>query len=238
MVLCQVTTARIIQVYLGYGSITAFFLYLAYKTFKQEKKKLNLVFSLMYISTAIGIIITFIYAPITNPEIATTMHYIAIYFIILAPIFLLLFTLIFLKTEEVFTTNKQFALITIYALLTAIIFLIPNGVEINESTGWNPHWSWPLFIYVAILLTMVSDGPSLYYSWMLYKKFDDDQLKRKWKYVIIGMSELYTVQYGTFLVHAINNPTLRTIFAPISLILSITGAYLMYYGYAKRFKPK
>jgi hypothetical protein len=238
MVLYQFTISRIIQVYAGYGSIAAFFLYLAYKTLKQEKKRVNIIFSLMYIFTAIGLIVTFIYAPITIPEVAIMLHYIAIYFIIFSTIFLLVFILTFLKTEEVFDTKKQYTLIIIFAILTFIIFFIPDGIEINESTGWNPHWSWPLFIYVAIIMTAISIVPSIYYSIKLYQKFEDDLLKNKWKFFIIGMCELYCVAYGTFLVHAINNPAIRTIFAPISLILSVSGAYLMYYGYAKKFKPK
>ncbi|MFX0073602.1 MAG: hypothetical protein ACFFAO_21195 [Candidatus Hermodarchaeota archaeon] len=238
MVLYQLTIARIIQIYVGYGSIAAFFLYLAYKTLRQEKKRLNVIFSFLYIFTAIGMIITFIYAPITISEIATMLHYIAIYIIIFSTIFLLAFILTFLKTEEVFDAKKLFTLIIIFAILTSIIFFIPDGIEINESTGWNPHWSWPLYIYVAVLMASFPIAPSLYYSTLIYKKFEDDLLKKKWRFFMIGMSELFIVALGTFLVHAINNPTLRIIFGPISAILSISGAYLMYYGYAKKFKPK
>lgn len=238
MVIYQFTLARIIQVYVGFGSIAVFFLFLAYKTLKQEKKKLNLFFSFFYLFTAFGLILTFIYAPITIPEVATMLHYIVVYFVIFSSIFLLVFILTFLKTEEVFGTNKQLTLIIIFALLTSVIFFIPDGIEINESTGWNPHWSWLLFYYVFILLTFIFYLPSIFYSIKIYHKFEDDLLKKKWKFFIIGISELIIVELGTFLIHAINNPALRTIFAPISLILSVSGAYLLYYGYAKKFKPK
>jgi hypothetical protein len=236
MVLFQLVFSRIIQVYIGFGSIAAFFTFLGYKTLRQEKKRLIITFSLFYFVAALGIFLNLIYAPLSDPDIVEILHYITIYFVILAPIFLTVFCLIYLKGEDIFTTSKQLAVIIIYGVLDFLIIFIPEGVEINADTGWYPHWSWFLFIYVISLLSVMSIIPSVYYSLKIYKKLEDERLKKKWKFFIIGIIELYGVLVGTFFTNTLNDPTFRIIWAPISLLLSITGSYFMYYGVAKKFK--
>ncbi len=236
MVFFQLSMGRIIAIYVANSIIFTFFIFLAYKILKQSKKKQNVYFSMMYISVAIGIFINFIYAPMTDPNLIIFLNFLTNYFITLGTIFLTVFVLILLKTEKVFTTIKQFTLILIYAILLFFMIVIPDGVEVGPHTGWSPHWSWPLFIYVAIVITCMSVGPSLIYSIKLYNKFEDELIKRKWKFFIIGMSELFAVLYGTFFTHALNISLIRSIWAIIALILSLTGAYLIYYGVAKKFK--
>lgn len=236
MVLYQLSIGRIIAIYVANGIIFTFFIYLAYKILKQSRKRQNIYFSLMYISVAIGIFINFIYATLTDSNLIILLNFFTNYFITLGTIFLTVFVLILLKTEEIFDTKKQLTLIITYAILLSLMIFIPDGVEVGPHTGWSPHWSWPLFIYVAIIITIMSVAPSLYYSIKLYKKFEDILIKKKWKFFIIGMSELFAVLYGTFFTHALNISLIRTIWSIIALVLSLSGAYLIYYGVAKKFK--
>ena len=163
MVFFQITLTRIIQVYIGMGSVGCISLFIFYKILKAERSRLNFNLCAFYIFFAIGTFINLIYAPITNQEILIILHCVTVYLLIFGTIFLLFFNLIFLKSEEVFNINKQLGFMLIFGVILSIIFLIPNGVEINESTGWFPHWSWSLFIFV-IIVSIISFGPTYYYS--------------------------------------------------------------------------
>ena len=97
---------------------------------------------------------------------------------------------------------------------------IPNGVEINASTDWKPVWSWFLFIYVMGVVTLVFI-PSLYFAVKIYKKFEEEQIRKKWRYFLIGLIGLYIFAFGTLFSNALNIQTFRTIWSIISLILVI-----------------
>lgn len=236
MVLFQISVGRLITIYIANGIIFAVFIFLASKILKQGKKRLNIYFSLFYISVAIGIFFNFIYAPLTDPDLIIKLNFITNYFIVFGLIFLTVFIILYLKSEEVFTTGKQLAFIIIYGVLLFFMILIPDGVEISADTGWAPHWSWFLFIYVILLISIMSTVPSLFYSLKIYKKFEDERLKKKWKLFILGICELFAVLYGTFLTHALNIAIVRTIWSIGALILSLSGAYFIYDGVARKFK--
>ena len=157
MVLYQLDLTRIIQVYVVQGVICVFFLFLAYKILKRGRQRLNLILSGSYITVAIGLIINFIYAPITNPQlelIVLILYYMTLFYLFLYPAFLLCFILILLKSEKIITTTKQIIIILVYAVILFCMVFIPNGVVINASTDWKPVWSWLLFIYVIGVITL------------------------------------------------------------------------------------
>ena len=83
MVLYQLDTTRIIQVYILQGTVGFFFLFLAYRILKRDTKRLNLMLSLGYITASIGMFINFIYAPLTNEAIVLVLYYMTIFFIFL-----------------------------------------------------------------------------------------------------------------------------------------------------------
>ncbi|MHA1525810.1 MAG: hypothetical protein ACTSQD_02160 [Promethearchaeota archaeon] len=157
MVFFQLDTTRIIQVYVLQGIIAAFFLYLAYKVLKRDTKRLNLMFSLGFIFAASGILINFIYAPLTNEAVVIVLYYITIFVMFLFGAFFVIFVLMLLKSEKVITPKKQAIYIIIYFVAELCSVFIPDGVTINASTEWKPVWSVAMFIYfVSVIRTIWS----------------------------------------------------------------------------------
>lgn len=238
MVLYQLDLARIIQVYIVQGSIGVFFLILAYKILKRDTKRLNVIFSCFYLSVAAGVFVNFIYVPLTIEAIVLVLYYITIFFFLFAPIFFVVLELILLKSEKVITTAKQLTLIIIYGIVLLCMVFIPNGVTINASTEWRPVWSVPYFIYTAIVITIGAIGPTLYLSSKIYKEFEDEKLKKKWGYFMIGLCGLIVLLYGTLVSNTLNDQTFRTIWAIISLVMITIPPYLVYYGVGKELEAE
>lgn len=237
MVLYQLDTTRAITIYGAQGILFAFFLFLAYKILKRDRKRLNVIFSLFYLSVIVGLFINFIYAPITDEFIVLILNFLTNFFIYFAPIFLVVFELILLKSEKVITFTKQLALITVYgvALFSMVFFLFVDGwgVILGPSTNWAPDWEIAFFIYVVIVVSLGCIVPTLFFAVQISKKFEDETLKKRWKFFIIGVCALYIFMYGIFISNTLANPTFRTIMGALGLILALAGGYLIYYGVGK-----
>ena len=143
--------------------------------------------------------------------------------------------MILYESEKVFITGKHVIIMIIYAAALSLMVIIPNGVTINASTDWKPVWSWMLFIYVIVVITL-GFIPCYYISIKIYKEFADDQLKKKWKLFILGLVGLHAFTFGTLLSNTLNIQTFRSIWSLISLVLVIISPYLMYYGVGKQIR--
>ncbi|MFX1395126.1 MAG: hypothetical protein ACFFAH_16360 [Promethearchaeota archaeon] len=234
MVLFQLNLTRIIQIYIVQGLSFLFFLLIVYKSLKKSRKRPLIYFSLFFISIDIGLFFNFIYAPLTNLSLVLTLNFLTNYFIAFGAIFLTVFCIIIYKHHQ-FNTLKQATLILIYAVLLFLIILIPNGVEISEKTNWHPCWSIYLFLYVIMLLTIMGLIPTLYYSIKILQTFNDETLKKRWRFFIIGTCEYYILTYAVFLSNTLDILIFRRSIAIITLILAITGAIALYYGVIKKF---
>ncbi|MGQ4873512.1 MAG: hypothetical protein ACP6IY_05490 [Promethearchaeia archaeon] len=234
----QLTLTRFIQVYIVQGTIGAIFSYIAYLILKRDKKRLNVTFAGFYISAAIGIFLNFVYAPLTDEVAVLWLNFFTNYFIALATIFIVVFDLILLKSEKVINNTKQLIIILIYAaaLLGLLFFIIsPDpGVKINAKTNWKPVYELPYYIYFMIILNGFCVIPSILLSIVIYTKFEDDLLKKKWRYFMLGLIIIHTFMVGTFTMNYLNDETLRTIWALLSLFLSTVGPILMYYGVGRQ----
>ncbi len=234
MVFFQLDITRIIQVYVLQGFIAAFFFYLAYKVLKRDTKRLNLMFSLGFIFAASGILINFIYAPLTNEAVVIVLYYITIFVMFLFGAFFVIFVLMLLKSEKVITPKKQAIYIIIYFVAELCSVFIPDGVTINASTEWKPVWSVAMFIYFVSVILILGMLPSLYYSIQIYKRFEDEQIKKRWKYFIYGIIGIYIFVIGTLFSNTLNVQTFRTIWSLIALIFVIASPLLMYYGVGRQ----
>jgi len=234
----QLTTGRIITVYVAQGVILVAFLYLAIKILLRDRKRLNVIFAGLYISPAIGVLINFLYAPMTDEFLVPILNFFTNFGFFYAPIFIVVFDLILLKSEKIISTSKQLMILIIYgiAMFGMIFFLfIPgSGVTINQGTGWSPVWSLPFFLYVVLVETIGALIPSLYFSFQIYKKFEDEQLKRKWRFFIFGFIALMTFMYAIFISNYIGDPTVRLLIGVVGLMLAILGGFLMYFGVGKQ----
>jgi len=188
MTLYQMSMTRIITIYVAQGFICLFFLFLAFKILKRDRKRLNVIFSGFYISPAIGFIINFIYAPLTEVSVVLMLNFLTNFFIFYSSIFIVVFNLILLKSEKAITKKKQLIILTLYgiAMFSMIGFLFFPGFGVTFNENWSPIWSVPFFIYIVVIET-IGIFPALYLSFQVYKKFEDEILKKKWKFFIFGL---------------------------------------------------
>ena len=82
--------------------------------------------------------------------------------------------------------------------------------------------------------TLLGLVPFFYLSIKVMKKFEDEELRKKWKLFIAGFSCIMIFMYEIFISNFLNVAALRTVIGLIGLILAITGSYLVYYGVGKQ----
>lgn len=242
MVLFQnpLTFPRIITIYVAQGLVAAWFSYLAYKILKRDRKRLNVIFAGFYLSSVVGLVINFIYGPLDNPDIVRIFNYLTMFGIFYSPIFLIMFDLILLKSEKVITTLKQVLLFIGFGIFTfSMIFFIYTpgwGVTINASSEWAAEWHLPFFLYLTIGETVLAVIPILYLSFKVYNKFEDEQLKQKWKNFIYGFCGLLIFLYGIFISNflASFDINVRLVMGGIGIISGIIAGYLMYNGVGRQ----
>jgi len=240
MSLYQLTLTRALTIYVAQGLVCAFFIFLAYKILKRDRKRLNIIFSGFYLSGAIGLFINFIYAPLVDVNVVKILNFLTNFGIFYSPIFLVVFNLILLKSEKVITTFKQLAILIgfgVFMFCMILFILIPDmGVIIDDTTGWSPEWSLPFFLYLLIGETLFATVPILYFSFKVYNKFEDMQLKKKWRSFIFGFCALISFMYAIFISNflAFYDINVRLIMMAIGIILGVAGAYLMFNGVGRQ----
>ena len=235
--LYQLTLTRIFTIYIAQGIVWAVFLFLAIKILRRDKKRLNVIFAGFYISPVIGFSINFIYGPLTDQAIVLFLNFLTNFGIFYSPIFLVVFDLILLKSEKVINTAKQAIILVVFGVVMfgMFFFLITPGygVTLNPSTNWSPEWSFPFFMYLVSAELVVTIA-ILYLSLVIYKKFEDQTLKQKWKSFIYGFFCLIVFMYGIFISNLLGIPIFRTIMGLIGIILAIISAFLIYRGVGKQ----
>lgn len=231
----ELNTTRILTVFVAQGLVFAFFLFLAIKILKRDTKRLNIIFSAFYISALIGSFINFIYVFLTDIPTILILNFITNFCIFYSPIFLLVFNLILLKSEKVITTSKQLIILIVYgiAMFCMIIFLFTPTPGVTLNVTLSPVWSIEFFIYVLIVESVLII-PLLYLSFQIYRKFEDANLKKKWKFFIFGLCTLIIFMYGIFVSNTLDEATFRMIISGIGVILGLAGGYLMYFGVGRQ----
>ena len=233
MVLYQLDLARFLTVYIGQGLIFAFYLFIAFKILKRDRRRLHIILSLYYIFTAIGLFLSFIYTALTDQNIVKLLNTASDYIIGFALIFLMLFNLILFMSKREIKNYFLVTIILIYAILLLFMFLDPTNVKIDPSTNWKPVWSFNFLFYLLIVVSFVYAIPTLYFSIAIYKRFKDPQLKKKWKSFIYGMIGMDIILYGTMISNTLNDPTFRLIMGIFAISILLWG-YLLYYGVGKQ----
>lgn len=239
MVLYQLESPmRVITIYVAQMFVFVWFAYLAYRILSRDRKRLNVIFSGFYLSAVVGNIFNFIYGPIANEEIVLVLNFLTNFGLFYAPIFLVVFDLILLKSEKIITTSKQLLILIGYGILMfCMIFFVLTpgwGVTLNDTTEWAPVWELPFFLYVILVESIFAVGPVLYLSLRVYNKFEDEQLKKKWKSFIYGFCAMMIFLYAIFISNFLNQAAVRTIAVGIGLICAIIGGYLMYNGVGRQ----
>lgn len=218
-----------------------YFLAIAGLILRRNRKKLNKVFSMFFISTSMGSVLNIIYYLISfeGLEILVSfLHILAYIFFLLGFVFLLLFNLLILKSEKVFVPRKQTILILGYIALFSVLFVVGlgfNGVLLNPSNDWTPEWSLPFFITSLILAIPFLIVPIIYYSSKILQEMQDKTVRGKWKIFMLGVVIYSLVLIGTALVNFLNIAEIRQIWSIFALILFLM-VFTIYYGVGKQIK--
>jgi hypothetical protein len=224
----------IIKAIIVHGILITVFIYMTFKIKKRGGKYAKRYLGAFYFTTAMGLVLNFIFIFIHDPFIVELLYYFTLYFLFLGTYFLLIFTLIIYKSEKIITKKKQILLLVILSIITWGMIFVPNGLVINESTDWYPQYSLTFFLYLIIVLSFGSVGPILYISVKIYYKFELIDLKRRWAFFFWGLIFLFTFAFGTLFSHFFPLTNLRSLWSIVSLFLVVTASILIYCGVVKK----
>jgi hypothetical protein len=247
MLFNQLDPIRLFYIYVLEGSVLVMFLVLGAKILKRDKQRLNLMFACFYLFAALGIMMNFIYVPLSvvpgYEQTVLILNILTIFLVAFSMAFLVGSQLIILKSTMVFNTAKQCLLLLGYALLngTLFFFLRYNGVVFNEESEWIAAFSLPFYLYLLALLTFAGVIPTFYLAFTIRGKMEDELLKKRWNHFIGGILLIILFMYTTYTFNYINGTAARGTIMAISglfgvtlLVVVVAGAYQVYYGVGKQ----
>lgn len=229
MIFQQVDIFRLILLFTFQGAVSFFFYYLGIKLLKRNLNKMSLILSSFYIVTGSGLLISVIYLPFKELFIGFIIYFIAAFLIPFGAIFLVIFIINLLYFDSKFSIKLQIAYMFIYGILLFLILNIPEGIKISQETQWNPLYSWVFIIVFYLFFASLIIIPTIYFLLKLYNKFEDNELKRKLRYFIIGIIGMFITFYGLILYNSSIHPIFKMIWIGLSIIV-IPSGYLIYYG--------
>ena len=212
--------------------ISVFFLVLAATILRRNRSRLNLILCGFYISEAMGFIINAIFIHIQQDPLIYILYFSSLYLLLFGQIFLVIFNLFLLKME---LKNEILAyVIILYGILIFVILMFPGGFNVNEETNWRPLWSWTFLFIVYIVMTCAIFIPFTYFTFRLYRNFEDKELKRKLQLWYIGFLGVAIALYGGFLWVTWDNLVFRTIWGACVPFIAIISGWLIYKAWGKR----
>ncbi|MFX0027840.1 MAG: hypothetical protein ACFE8B_01400 [Candidatus Hermodarchaeota archaeon] len=221
--------ARFLQIYVIQGGFALFFLFMAYIVLNRGRKRINMYLSGFYLSSFIGGTINIIYANIFNEVIVYVLYFLTFYALCFSMTFLLVFVILILKPSHIINKKIQVLIFLIDGAFLLSLLLVPSGIVINESTNWKPDWNWIFLFILLIGWSSFVIFPTSHYSIKIYRKLGNSQLRKKWKFFLIGIFAYFFLFYGTIFSNTLNNDTFRLIWSFISLP-TLLALYLIYYG--------
>jgi hypothetical protein len=223
----------IFQVFFVQGFLFFLFLTFGIKLLSRGTKRINIFFSGFYISISIGFLFNFILVFIRNDFLNVLFYFLILFFLFLGTFFLAMFTVL-LKLGEKIGSMNQYLLLTAYVILLFIILLLtPDGLTLNKSTDWHPVYTDLYFIYIMITLS-IPFVITFYFSVQIYKSFQNEDLRRRWKYFGFGITGLYIFAYSTLIIYKMLSGVIVLIMSMIDFVLIIISSFLVYYGAIKK----
>ncbi|MFW9896731.1 MAG: hypothetical protein ACFFD7_13075, partial [Candidatus Thorarchaeota archaeon] len=250
-----VVTHSCTWVYVVQGILVTYFLLLAYRILKRRRQRINLIFSLFFLSIISAFILNMIYAaippapPQINETIILILYLCANFFVIFGPIFILIVHMIILESTIIYSVKRQNRFIILYGivLLSAMLTLVILGIRFDEpdnpflgidltpAVGKIPQWGLVFCISMLSIMSVFSIIPIIRTSLKIYSSFETEALKKKWLYYFVGSFGLIIMFYFML----IDNLYLGDVFRTITLILGVSvvfWGYLMYYGIGFKLK--
>ncbi|TFF97758.1 MAG: hypothetical protein EU547_03430 [Promethearchaeota archaeon] len=211
------------------------FLIIALLILRRSRKRLNQIFAMFFISIALSTLFNVIYVPLRNPLVVKALHLITTFFFAWAMVYLLLFNLILLKSKKMIDRKIQIASIAFWTavLIGLAIIGFAGGVNIDVTTDWKPVWGQSFFIYEIVASMLLMFVPTIYFSSQIYQSFQNAELKKRWKYFLVGIIFYYFIWTGISIVNFLAIELVRSLWN-IILLSCFSAFYILYYGVAKQ----
>lgn len=214
-------------------TLSLFLFYLAIKILKRKFNHITLTLSAFYIFPGMGFLLNLIQMLLSTTILGYILYFVAAFLILFGFIFLLIFINYFNKINSTFISKRSKIIIFAYGISILLLLNFPGGININENTNWTPVYSWLFLIIIYIFFTFSIFIPSIILWIMAYKKFEDNLLKRRFKFLIIGIIEMFIAFYGLILYNTWDNPIFKSIWTFMVFLIVIPSEFLIYYGIGK-----
>jgi hypothetical protein len=229
--------SRLIGVAINQTFVVLLFSIIAYYILKRNRTRLAFTFASFFLFEAVGFAFGIIYLHFKMNPLASILYFIAIFCIFFGPSFLLVSLILLLKTEVILTRVKQAIILIINLSIFLIILIIPGvlfeGFQINSSTVWRPQYSLSFFIVMIIYIT-IEVIPILYFSLIIYKKFEFKEFRRRWFHFLVGIIGFVLILYGLMIYILWSNEFYRLVWSFVSPLVILFGV-LIYQGIGRRF---
>ncbi|MHA1843276.1 MAG: hypothetical protein ACTSWE_03295 [Promethearchaeota archaeon] len=229
MLIENTETTRFIGVYVTQLGIGIIFLYVTYRLLRRNRSMLSLLLGLFFFLQSMSLILLAILYPIRSNPFSYNFYFISLYINLSAQIFVVLFFIKLFHFENMNFTWKEVLIIIFHLTTCFLIFYFSNGIKYDETTNWSPKYSFLFFTLLSLYFTCVLLIPAMLYSIKLYKVFSDAQLKKRYKYFLIGMLSYGISFYGVLIFNTFDNYLFKAIWIIISLFL-IPFELLLFYG--------
>lgn len=226
---------RILTIYIAQLIFSGILLFIAYKILRRNRNRLTLTLSGFYFSLSIGLILNAVYPPLNNKDLVTIIYIIAAYFILLSPIFVVLFNINLLQVGKENSLRKWASYIILYTFSLIFCLNIPGGITILEEPYFRPLFAWEFLIILYLFISIFMVIPLIITSLKLFKSFKDPKLKKKLGFFFIGsfgliFSLCVVVLYNAFR----HDPIIRSIISIIGSFIMLLSAGLIYYAWVQR----
>ena len=227
----EVEWTRLFLILVIQSLISIFFFVTAFKIVKRNRNRSTLTLSTFYVLSGCGFIVNLILLPININPASFILYIISFFLISFGQIFLVIFLKNLLKIEQDAQLKTDFIIVLVFALLLLLLPTLTRGITFNEQTNWSPVFSWPFLILLYMLLTLMIFGPSISFLKKLYNRFENEDLKKKLRFFMIGCYGMMFSLYGAILYNTWQNPIYKIIWSFLVLIIVPSG-FLIYYGIA------
>ena len=215
--------------------------YFAYRLLKRAKNRSTYTLSGFFIASALAYFLAtlstyLIFLNLFKP-LSYFIYVISIYFFVFSFSFLINFSWLLIKLDEKKCNTTFFVRVALYTLLSSFVIIIGilfNGITLNASTGWVPHFSWFFlgFSWLYFLLFLII--PQLYLSFKILRVFEGIVLKRRLNRFIIATFLVFLVLIFLFLYNTwIENDIFKIVYLFIIPELATFAGYLIYKGFGK-----
>lgn len=215
-----------LTLWIVYSVMIVLFLYLGVSILRRGyKRRINQVFFAFLLTIAIGLVFNISYRAINDPIYNEIGNMITIFFVNISLIFLLLFHLIIWKSDKIITDRIKIWVIIFWIVLCSLLFIID---DVTFNTANKPVWSSDFFIH-GIIINSALYGLIMYVNIQVYRRFETQDLKKKYLNTIISTTMFFWLPIGNYLANFLDNPIFREIFTYTALIV-IPGSIMFYLG--------